>query len=247
MQSFLLTEIRLVQHRVGFTVKFNVDEINFELLLGLDTNKERRTTTGGDDFVGIMARLEDERERTLKLLQDRLDELSEAQTLVGLLAVDVLAEDRDGLSISLGFKVIATLLQKETQGDRVRDDAVVHNRELSLGVRLEGVAVDNGWLSVGRPSCVRDRDLRDEGLARVDVGLRDLLAQAVDLANLLEEDHVAWLVAIDADTSGVVSAVLLPRQAIDKDVADGLTVLLRACQRWSGQQQRFSRITFSCR
>ena len=41
---------------LGFgTSKLDIDEINLELLLGLDTDKERRTTTGGDALVGIMA------------------------------------------------------------------------------------------------------------------------------------------------------------------------------------------------
>lgn len=39
---------------------FDVDKVNFELPLGLDTDKERRTTSGSDDFVGEVGGLEDE-------------------------------------------------------------------------------------------------------------------------------------------------------------------------------------------
>ena len=39
--------------------EFNVDKVDLKFLVGLDTDQERRTTTGGDGFVGVMLRLED--------------------------------------------------------------------------------------------------------------------------------------------------------------------------------------------
>ena len=51
---------------------------------------------------------------------------------------------------------------------------------------------------MGGPTGVGDGDLRDEGLLLVIARVADLLAEAGDFADLLVEDYVAWLVAIDA-------------------------------------------------
>jgi hypothetical protein len=47
----------------GFlTSKLYIDEINLELLVGLDTDQEWRPAPRSDDLVGEMSRLEDKRE-----------------------------------------------------------------------------------------------------------------------------------------------------------------------------------------
>jgi hypothetical protein len=50
-------------------------------------------------------------------------------------------------------------------------------------------------------------------LLHVDIGGIDHLAELGDLANLLEGNDLIFLVAIDAKTSGVVTAVLEAAQA----------------------------------
>jgi hypothetical protein len=45
--------------------EFDIDEIDLELLFGLDANEERRTATSSDGFVGVMGALEDECEGAL--------------------------------------------------------------------------------------------------------------------------------------------------------------------------------------
>lgn len=45
--------------------ELDVNEVDLQLLLGLDANQERRTATSGDDFVGEVNRFEDESERAL--------------------------------------------------------------------------------------------------------------------------------------------------------------------------------------
>ena len=87
--------------------EFNIDEIDLELLFGLDTNEERRTATSSDDFVGVVGALEDECKRALgvgvnvvtmdrlldtylELLQDGLDEVGEGWLLVLVGVPDVL-------------------------------------------------------------------------------------------------------------------------------------------------------------
>ena len=57
---------------------------------------------------------------------------------------------------------------------------------------------------MGGPAGVGDRDLGDEGLRLIDGRVCDLLAETGHLADLLEEDHIAWFVAIDPDTCGGV-------------------------------------------
>ena len=77
------------------------------------------------------------------------------------------------------------------------------------------------------PSSVSDGDLRNEGLRSVDAGFGNLLAQASYFADLLEEEHLAWLVAVNTDPRRVVAAVLLTSKPVAEDLADRLPVLLR--------------------
>lgn len=169
--------------------------------------------------------LEDEREGAFKFGEDRLDEFREGRTVAGLRVIDVLGEDSDCLRISLALELVSALLEDKTEGRGVRDDAVVDDGEVCLGVRLERVAVDDGRRAVCRPAGVRDGDLREEGLARVHVGLCDALAEPCDLADLFEEEHLAGAVAIDTYARGVVAPVLLSGEAPAEDLADGPAVL----------------------
>lgn len=50
---------------VGRTRELDVDKVNLELLLRLDTDQDRRTTTRDDNLIRVVDRLEDERERAL--------------------------------------------------------------------------------------------------------------------------------------------------------------------------------------
>ena len=52
-----LTSIKTltVTFRVG---ELDIDKVNLQLLLGLDTDQEGRTTTSGDNFVGVVGGLE---------------------------------------------------------------------------------------------------------------------------------------------------------------------------------------------
>jgi hypothetical protein len=67
----------------------------------------------------------------------------------------------------------------------------------------EGVAIDFGGRAVGGPTGVSDGNLGDEGLLLVDGRICNLLAEAGDFADLLEENDIAGLVAIDADACGL--------------------------------------------
>ena len=78
---------------------------------------------------------------------------------------------------------------------------------------------------MGSPSSVGNGDLRNEGLGSVDAGFGDLLAQASYFADLLEEEHLAWLVAVNTDPCGVITTVFLASETITENLADGLPVL----------------------
>ena len=67
-------------------------------------------------------------------------------------------------------------------------------------VTPEGVAVNFRGRAVGGPAGVSDRDLGDKSLRLVDGRVCNLLAETGHFADLLEEDHITGLVAIDADT-----------------------------------------------
>ena len=45
---------------VWCATELDINEVNLELFVGLDTDEERRTTSGGDDFAGEVNRLEDQ-------------------------------------------------------------------------------------------------------------------------------------------------------------------------------------------
>ena len=55
----------------GGTSEFNINKIDLELLGGLDTNQERRTTTGSNNLVREVFALEDESKGTFLLLTER--------------------------------------------------------------------------------------------------------------------------------------------------------------------------------
>ena len=139
-------------------------------------------------------------------------------------------EDVTNWRVAMGgeqAEVRREVLEEETEGGSVCDDTIVDDGEFRVGVRLQRVTVDNRRWSVCCPPSVRDGDLREEGLVHVHGRFCDLLAQASDLADLLEEYHLALLVPVDTHASRIVASVLLPCETIDEDIADSLAVLLR--------------------
>jgi hypothetical protein len=64
-----------------------------------------------------------------------------------------------------------------------------------------------------------------EDFVDVDGAAGNLLAQASDLSDLLEIEDLAWLVAIDTESSRIVPSVLLARQSSAEDLEDLLAAL----------------------
>jgi len=71
-----------------------------------------------------------------------------------------------------------------------------------------GMAVDPGRRAVGGPSGVGNTSVRVKDLVQVEVLLLDQLLQRGHLANLLDSKNLVLLIAIDGQTSRVVSTVL---------------------------------------
>ena len=75
--------------RLGI-MELDIDEIDFEFLLGLDANQEWRSATGGDGFVREVNGFENKGEGALEFLEDGFDEGSEGGPEGGLSVPDVL-------------------------------------------------------------------------------------------------------------------------------------------------------------
>src|SRR6266404_2865958 len=114
--------------------EFDIDEVDLEFLVCLDTNQERRTTASGDHFIGVMLRLEDKGEGTLELLEDSLNELSESDAFVRLRVIDIFRKNGDGFGIGFAFEFEATVLEDQAEGSRVGDDAVVYDDKIAVRV-----------------------------------------------------------------------------------------------------------------
>ncbi|KAI6754186.1 hypothetical protein HG530_012700 [Fusarium avenaceum] len=91
----------------------NIDEVNLHAALGLDTDNERRTLSGGDDLMGVVDRLDEKTVSTLELLDDSLGKVGEANGRV--LVVDVLGELGNALSVGLGLELEALGLEESLQ------------------------------------------------------------------------------------------------------------------------------------
>jgi len=210
----------------------HVDKVNLELLVCLDTDEERGAATSGKGLVGVVLGLEDEGEGALELFENSLDEFGEGGLLL-VLVVDVLCEDCDGLRVRLAREHVAALLEDEAELGAVGDDAVVDDDELGVGIGAVGVAVAGRRRTMGCPAGVGDGDLGDGCLLDVDGRCGDLLAETGDLADLLEVDDVARLVAVDAEAGGVVSTILLAGEASAQDFEDLLARLAGGEQKWN--------------
>jgi hypothetical protein len=170
--------------------KLNIDEINLQLLVGLDANQERRTTASRDNLVREVRGLENKSERTLELLQNGLDQLSEGEAPGTSLRVkNIFGQDSDGLGIGVGLELVSALLQNLSQLSAVGYDTVVNEHEFAFSVRADRVTVTLGRGAMGSPSCMRDGDLGNAGFLDIEVGAGDPLAETGDFADFLEIFH----------------------------------------------------------
>lgn len=131
--------------------QLDVDKVNLELLVSLDTDEDRRATSADNELIGIVRRLEDESESALELLDDRLDQAGEGRdtTAVGRLAVEeVLGEDGGDFGIGVRVESVASLFEDQSELLVVRDNAVVNDGELVISVaavRMAATASAEAW------------------------------------------------------------------------------------------------------
>jgi hypothetical protein len=111
----------------------DIDKVNLHATLGLDTDDERRTLSGGDNLMGVVDGLDEKTISTFELLDDGLGKVGEANG--GVLVVDVLGELCDALSVGLSLELEALGLEKSLQLLVVGDDTIVDNGELPVDVR----------------------------------------------------------------------------------------------------------------
>ena len=105
----------------------NVDKVDLHASLGLDANDERRTLAGSDDLVRVVNGLDQQSVSTLKLLDDSLGKVGEAN--VGVLVVEVLGQLGNALSIGLGLESEALALEQSLEFLVVGNNTIVDNGE----------------------------------------------------------------------------------------------------------------------
>ena len=115
------------------STEFDIDKVDFEFLLGLDTNEERTALARGDDFIGIMNTLEEQGVSTLEFPHDKLCELRKVNVSL-LLVENVFRELGNAFRIRLRFENVSLVLQDGLQFAVIGDDAVVHDDKLGLGI-----------------------------------------------------------------------------------------------------------------
>jgi hypothetical protein len=130
----------------------NIDEVDLHAALGLDTDNEGRTLSGGDDLMGVVDGLDEKTVSTLELLDDSLGQVGETNGRV--LVVDVLCELGNALSVGLSLELETLGLEESLKLLVVGDDTVVDDGELPVGVRSVRVAVGGGRRTVSSPSSV---------------------------------------------------------------------------------------------
>lgn len=78
------------------------------------------------------------------------------------------------------------------------------------------MAVVGGGRAVGCPASVGDTSVGVKDLLLVDIASADQVLQLVDLADLFEGMDLLFLVAIDGQTSGIISTILKPRETLEE-------------------------------
>lgn len=114
--------------------ELDVDKIDLELLLSLDTDQQRRTLSGGDNLVREMCRLDEKTVGTLELDNHKFCKLGEVEVLVLVLVVDELGQLGDTLGISVGLKLDALGGEQSLELSVVGDDTVVDDSEFVVRV-----------------------------------------------------------------------------------------------------------------
>ena len=194
-----------------------------EVLTLAQANDQRGGTAGRDDDVRGLVGDNQESEGAVELSGDgaHSDDQSARDLLVGPgqsgdrsrvrgrggLVVGTRQQVDDHLGVRLGSEGLAVGDEGGAQGVRVFDDAVVHERETTVGARV-GVGVRDRGAPVGRPAGVPDAGDSVGGTIRV-----DFFHEVHKLAD--RAAHVEAICAVQGDARRVVAAVLQARQTAE--------------------------------
>lgn len=110
----------------------DVNEVDLHAAGGLDADDQGRTLASGDDLVGVVHRLDEQTVGTLKLKDDRLGEVGEAN--IRVLVVEVLGELGDALGVGLRLELESLGAEESPQLLVVGDDTIVNDGEFPGGV-----------------------------------------------------------------------------------------------------------------
>ena len=162
---------------------------------------ERRPLAGADHQVVLAGEDDGERERAVQPLQGGLGRLDRRQALIQIVADEMQHRLGVGLGlehVALGGELVAQLLE-------VLDDAVVHDRDALVHVRM-GVALDR--LAVRGPARVADAGAALQGM----VGEPQL--QVLELA--LGAAAIEVAVLDGGDAGRIIAAIFEPPQRVDE-------------------------------
>jgi hypothetical protein len=134
--------------------KLDVNKVDLEFSVSLDTDKEWRTSSSSNNLVGEVGGFENESKRSFELLDDGLDELGKVESLMRLTVVDVFTESRNDLGVSVGVKDVASLVQDVFELLVVCDDTIVDQAEFGDDVADVGMTIEWGRNTMRRPSGV---------------------------------------------------------------------------------------------
>ncbi len=161
---------------------------------------EWRTLPGADHQVVLAGEDDGEREGATQLLQRRLGRLDRRQASIEIVADEV----QHRLGVGLGLKGVALGAELVAQLLKVLDDAVVHDGNAIVHVRV-GVALHR--LAVRRPARMAEARAALQGM----VGKPQL--QVLELA--LGAAPIEMAVLDGGNARGVVAAILEPAQRVD--------------------------------
>ncbi len=173
-----------------------------EQLAVVDPDQQRAAHAGGHDLVGAVEREDDEAVRALYVAQRRADRVAEIAVVL------LLDQVRDHFRVGLALEHVAALGQPLPQRARVLDDAVVDDRYpvVAAGVR---VGVDLGRRAVGGPARMGEADRTGRRIGM------DQILEPLDPPRELCD--VQTLAVDDREAGGIVSTILHPPQALQKD------------------------------
>ena len=164
-------------------------------------DRERAALARGDHQVVVAGEDDGEREGALEARERVADGLLRREALVQLIGDDV--HDRLGVGVALEHAALRGQLRLELA--EILDDAVVHDRDLAVHVRVR-VALRRA--AVRRPARVADAGVPLERL---------LEEPALEVAQLALGAAALQVAVLDGGDAGrVIAAVLEPAQRIDE-------------------------------